>query len=62
MIYAKESGVSIKMNFEKKSYHFKTESVEENEKSDWNLAPEKVFYFTYDSMKKEEYEERAFLI
>lgn len=27
-IYARESGVSIEMNFERDSYHFKTESVE----------------------------------
>lgn len=69
-IYAKESGVSIKMNFEKDSYHFYTDSVfyedgeREPEKSEWNLVPEQVCYFTYDSMEKEkvEYEEKAFQI
>ncbi len=63
-IYAKESGVSIKMNFENDSYHFYTDSEEKGKKSEWKLAPEKVLYFTYDSMENQgdEYERQAFLI
>ncbi|MCI9421415.1 MAG: hypothetical protein HFG81_01690 [Dorea sp.] len=63
-IYAKESGASIKMNFENDSYHFYTDSEEKGEKSQWELAPEKVLYFTRDSMEdeKDEYKRQAFLI
>lgn len=50
-IYARESGVSIKMNFETEEYRFLTESVEENHKSEWKLFPKDVYYFTRDSMK-----------
>ena len=59
-IYAKESGVSIKMNFKKESYRFETDSVDDKE-AWWNLKPEKVCYFTYESMKdkKKEYKEQA---
>lgn len=63
-IYAKESGVSIKMNFEDINYKFSTEGAEKGSKSEWQLAPRKVRYFTHDAMKKEEnvYEEQAFSI
>lgn len=53
-IYAKESGVSIKMDFTKKFYSFAAESTEvkedtkEKERTRWQLFPQKVFYFTYD--------------
>lgn len=63
-IYAKESGVSIKMNFENDSYHFHTDSNVKGKKSKWELVPEKVLYFTYDSMEnaRDEYEKQSFLI
>ncbi len=51
-IYAKESGVSIKMKFEKEYYRFLTKSTEDKVMAEWNLLPREVFYFTLDSMKK----------
>lgn len=62
-IYAKEAGVSIKMNFEKSSYRFLTAGAEER-KAEWNLLPQKVHYFTYESMKnqREKYMENAFSV
>ena len=53
-IYAKESGVSIKMNFEKELYEFSTKSIEKEQLAKWNLLPQKVYYFTYQSMKQDE--------
>ncbi len=68
-IYARESGVSIKMNFEKESYCFWTESMEkekskaEKKRAEWELIPKEVCYLTYDSMENEdEYEKKAFAI
>lgn len=62
-IYAKEAGVSIKMNFEKNTYHFFTKGTKEG-KAEWDLLPQKVHYFTYGSMKeqREKYVENAFSI
>lgn len=63
-IYAKESGVSIKMNFDKKTFKFFTKSIEKDNKAEWNLFPHEVYYFTYNSMKDnvEEYNEMAYKI
>lgn len=66
-IYAKESGVSIKMNFNENSYKFFTKSTDKKEKNkaEWNILPQKVYYFTYTSMKsvsKNKYEEVAYKI
>ena len=63
-IYAKESGVSIRMNFEESSYIFQTESVETDMKAKWNIQPQEVSYFTWDSMKNDmvAYNEAAFKI
>lgn len=52
-IYAREAGVSLRMKFEKDSYHFFTKG-EENKEAEWNLIPQKVHYFTYESMKNQE--------
>lgn len=64
-IYAKESGVSIKMNFEEQErvYKFFTNSDDENsdnnkKKAEWNLFPKEVYYFTYDAMSNQGMEER----
>lgn len=60
-IYAKEAGVSIKMIFEKESYNFSTWGLG-GKKAKWKCSPQKVYYFTYESMKnqhKEEYNEIA---
>ena len=73
-IYARESGVSIKMNFVKESYCFWAESTEkegvgdkktdkaEKRRAEWQLIPKEVCYLTHDSMKgdEKEYEEKAF--
>lgn len=62
-IYARESGVSIKMNFDRDSYSFFTESVEETEEKarfQQGNPPEEVYYFTHDVMKNSEYEAKAF--
>lgn len=62
-IYAKEAGVSIKMNFENSSYKFLSESCDHDNKAEWNLIPQEVYYFTYDSMEDESlYEEIAYKI
>lgn len=63
-IYAKESGVSIKMDFGKGIYNFSATSTEDGEKTKWGLSPEKVYYFTYDSAEgtDEEWENTAFEI
>lgn len=63
-IYAKESGVSIKMDFEKDSYKFFTEGIDEDNKAKWSLFPHEVYYFTYNSMKdnKNEYKKMAYKI
>lgn len=63
-IYARESGVSIKMKFEKENYCFSTDSVSGDGKAEWKCFPQKVHYFTYDAMKcaGEKYEESAFEI
>lgn len=54
-IYARESGVSIKMNFSKDKYDFAAFSEIEETKGEpqkmWSGIPEKVQYFTYESMK-----------
>ena len=62
-IYAKEAGVSIKMEFGKESYLFETNSTEKG-RARWNLLPKQVYYFTSKAMKKKqkEYDERAFSI
>jgi len=59
-IYARESGVSICMNFEKDSYKFQTESNDEAGEAEWNLCPKAVQYFTYSAMQEDEYEKAAF--
>lgn len=67
-IYARESGVSIKMRFNKQSYSFSTESTEiksgkrEKERAQWKCIPQKVYYFTHGTMAEcqKEYENRAF--
>lgn len=62
-IYARESGVSIKMNFVRESYSFLTESVEEKEKKTRFRGiglPREVYYFTYNAMPGDQYESRAF--
>lgn len=59
-IYARESGVSICMNFEKDSYKFQTESNDEGGEAEWNLCPQAVQYFTYSAMQENEYEKAAF--
>ena len=64
-IYAKEAGVSIKMNFENSPYKFLSDSCDEDKtnKAEWNLMPQEVYYFTYDSMEdKSAYEEIAYKI
>lgn len=53
-IYAKESGVSIKMNFEEASYKFFSKSLKEGEQAEWNLIPQSVYYFTRDAMMNKE--------
>lgn len=57
-IYAKESGVSIKMNFEQSDYKFLTASVDDEKKAEWNLLPREVYYFTYDAMRNQGMEEQ----
>lgn len=73
-IYAKESGVSIKMDFKKKFYSFEAESTEERgdieekegtkkkERARWQLLPQRVFYFTYDPAQscETEYQKTAY--
>lgn len=63
-IYAKEAGVSIKMDFKAPSYKFSSESIDKKHKAMWQLLPQEVYYFTYDSMrdKQAEYEEAAYRI
>lgn len=53
-IYAKESGVSIKMNFADEKYKFFTKGIDNGTKAAWELSPQEVKYFTYDSMKDNE--------
>ncbi len=50
-IYAKESGVSIKMNFEDNLYHFLTKGENDVNQAEWQLSPQEVYYFTLESMK-----------
>lgn len=59
-IYARESGVSIKMNFEEQEsdYKFFTASVANEKKAEWNLFPQEVYYFTYDAMSSQGLEEQ----
>lgn len=71
-VYAKESGVSVKMKFDKPLYHFSAKSMEKTRKgeepklAEWDLLPKDVYYFTYDSMvnaqQKRQYENTAFEI
>ena len=49
-IYAKESGASIKMNFEDNSYHFLTKGENDTNQAEWQLSPQEVYYFTLESM------------
>lgn len=65
-IYARESGVSIRMNFEDREYVFST-FAEENVNTDrvkWRTRPREVHYFTYDSMSndRELYRDESFKI
>lgn len=58
-MYAKESGVSLKMEFEdNKDYEFLAyDSNEEGApKPDYHTRPKEVYYFTKDVLKKEDYE------
>lgn len=59
-IYARESGVSIKMNFEEQEsdYQFFTDSVADKKEAKWNLFPQEVYYFTYDAMSSQGLEEQ----
>ena len=62
-IYARESGVSVKMNFVKDSYTFLTESAEKTEaKARFRGIdlPREVYYFTHNAMPEDQYESRAF--
>lgn len=52
-IYAKESGVSIKMNFEEPVYNFFTVSDDDKMNAEWNLFPQEVYYFTYAAMSNQ---------
>lgn len=65
-IYARESGVSIKMRFDEKNYKFYTNTIYDSQKAEWVLIPKKVYYFTYESMKNQnmekEYEDTAYKI
>lgn len=63
-IYARESGVSVKMNFEKTTYRFSTGSTEKDCDAEWNLLPKEVYYFTHASMKDNEklYNQTAYKI
>lgn len=63
-IYARESGVSIKMKFEKERYSFSSDTDSELISAEWKGLPQKVHYFTYDSMKgyRGKYKEAAFEI
>lgn len=65
-IYAKESGVSIKMNFEETPYIFFTKCIggHDAERAEWKLLPQEVYYFTEASMgdKPDEYKATAYKI
>lgn len=64
-IYARESGVSIKMNFVRDSYSFLTESAEKTEEKTRFRGidlPQEVYYFTHDAMSEDQYEKIAFHI
>lgn len=63
VIYARESGVSIKMNFEEPVYKFFTDSVDEEgvenkKKAEWKLLPREVYYFTYNAMSSQGLEDQ----
>lgn len=70
VIYARESGVSIKMNFERKNYSFVTDSIEKQNTAEpkakvrfqKGILPRKVYYFTHDVMAGSEYKDTAFKI
>lgn len=66
-IYARESGVSIKMNFVRDRYSFLTESAKDSDEKTEEKArfrgvdlPREVYYFTRDAMPEDQYESRAF--
>lgn len=63
-IYAKEAGVSIKMDFKDSPYKFTSEGIDKDCEAMWQLSPQEVYYFTYESMrgKQDIYEEAAYRI
>lgn len=62
-IYARESGVSIKLNFEGEVYSFCDKKTEcEEICSTWENIPKEVLYFTKESMKKDDYDKTGIRI
>lgn len=66
-IYAKEAGVSIKMDFAGDKYLFSTSSSTEkcdnDVKAEWEIMPQEVYYFTGSSMDDEQlYKNTAFKV
>lgn len=56
-MYAKESGISLKMEFEDRDYEFQACRLDGEREVNHCLRPQKVYYLTKDVQSEEEYKE-----
>lgn len=56
-MYAKESGVSLKMEFKEEDYTFQAFNSEGKKRDNYCMHPQKVYYFTREVMSQEKYQE-----
>lgn len=56
-MYAKESGVSLKMEFEDRDYEFQACRQDKKREVNYCMRPQKVYYFTKGVQSEEEYKE-----
>lgn len=55
-MYAKESGVSLKMEFQERDYEFLTYNDRGERAVNYCMQPQKVYYFTKEVLNEDEYE------
>lgn len=55
-MYAKESGVSLKMEFEDRDYEFKAFNSKGEREPNYSMRPQEVYYFTKSVLSKGQYQ------
>lgn len=55
-MYAKESGVSLKMEFEDRDYEFMAYNTKDKKEVNYSMRPQEVYYFTKSVLSKNQYQ------